>query len=275
MARPTTTEEFIEQVSGRLEMVDSIASFPRHKTLRFEQRKLEQLRGLVLHQSLGGSRLIDISRYHVEPGNHVSAEGCPAILYTFGIERDGMIRLMNRLEDVTWSQGVHGRGDSNTNFISVCVVCDASGPGYRGHQEPTGVQIAKLQSLAALIMQIFGWEDDIYGHCDFGKPACPGHAIYTQVIDPLIWRVSALFNSYQARQALLKLYGAYRLKVDGLWGPGSKKALAQFQRDFVVEEGSGAWTRVTSACARQFLEKFGMSIKAFDEYVREVRDGRS
>jgi hypothetical protein len=73
-----------------------------------QKRTLERIDRVILHQSLGhadttGNRdVFGINNYHISPGNHISAGGCPHICYHHCIDDDGSIYLCNKLTDVVW-----------------------------------------------------------------------------------------------------------------------------------------------------------------------------
>jgi len=147
-----------------------------------QQRDLEKIDRVILHQSLGhadtsGNRdIFGINAYHITPGNHISAKGCPHICYHFVLDDDGSIYQCNELTDVVW----HCKGQ-NVRSLGVMLVGDFSGPGHPGG-EPTAAQEQAFFALAEYLMKILGLPPSaFFGHCNFGKPACPGDAAYSWI----------------------------------------------------------------------------------------------
>jgi hypothetical protein len=139
-----------------------------------------RLKGMVIHQSLeetGSARMV--AAYHVGP-NHISPEGLPSLSYTFFIERDGRVILANHVEHKTWSQGYidPDHVDENAAYMGVCVGGNFSGPGYQGTQSPTRQQEDAVDKLWKLCSDLWEWDKfSLFGHCHFGKMACPGHTL--------------------------------------------------------------------------------------------------
>ncbi len=62
------------------------------------------------------------------------------------------------------------------------VAGDFSGVDHIGATEPTELQLRNLNFLLNKLQNELKLKSsDIYGHCDFGKPACPGDAIMTEI----------------------------------------------------------------------------------------------
>ena len=144
-----------------------------------QKRALERIDCVILHQSLGhadpsGNRdVLGINNYHISPGNHISAGGCPHICYHYALDDDGSIYLCNELTDVVW----HCKGQ-NSRSIGIMLVGDFAGPGHAGG-EPTAAQEQAFFALAECLMETLGLETEaFYGHRDFGKIACPGDTAY-------------------------------------------------------------------------------------------------
>ena len=162
---------------GALEIVDLRDQLPWHPDRpRWPgRRSIESIDKVILHQSLGhadtsGNRdVFGINRYHITPGNHISKRGCPHICYHLVIDDDGTVYQTNYFEDVVW----HCRGQ-NGRSLGVLLVGDFAGPGHPGGQ-PTAAQERAFFALAEHLMGTLGLGPDaFFGHCDFGKPACPG-----------------------------------------------------------------------------------------------------
>lgn len=144
-----------------------------------QKRDLGKIERVILHQSLGhadtsGNRdVYGINRYHISPGNHISAAGCPHICYHTVVDDDGAIYLCNDFSDVVW----HCAGQ-NSRSIGIMLVGNFAGPGHEGG-EPTAAQEQAFAALAEHLMTTLGLPPAaFFGHCDFGKPACPGNTAY-------------------------------------------------------------------------------------------------
>ena len=147
-----------------------------------QKRNLERIDRVILHQSLGhadpsGNRdVFGINNYHISPGNHISAGGCPHICYHVVIDDDGSLYQTNEFTDVVW----HCRGQ-NARSIGIMLVGDFAGPGHGGG-EPTTAQEQAFFALAEHLIATLGLvPEKIFGHADFGKIACPGTAAYQWV----------------------------------------------------------------------------------------------
>lgn len=62
------------------------------------------------------------------------------------------------------------------------------------------------------------------------------------------------FNSAKSRQKALKDLDYYSGKIDGIWGPGSKGALTNFQSDHSLS-ADGVWGPHTEAAILEALEQ--------------------
>ncbi len=227
-----------------IRFIDAREELPRHETKTFSRRKASDIKGVVVHQTAGPDDVYLTSRYHVGP-NHVSESGCPALLYTFYIGHSGTIHWANDLEDVTWSQGGHGSPvagtNPNSNFLAV--VCAGSFYEYGMAGPPFAQTFALLTLWAHLVgacknsripQELYQSIDcpieAMWGHHNFGKPACPGPTL-TKLVDTI--------RSYSVQehtlittrdwQDALNNWGS-KLDVDGVWGPASRAELVKFQR---------------------------------------------
>ena len=167
---------------GALEIVDLRDKLPWNprKPRWPRRRSLASIDRVILHQSLGhadtsGNRdVFGINNYHVSPGNHISAGGCPHICYHLVIDDDGTVYQTNDFEDVVW----HCRGQ-NSRSLGVLFVGDFAGPGHQG-SEPTAAQEQAFFALAEHLMLTLGLGPEAFaGHADFGKAACPGDVAYS------------------------------------------------------------------------------------------------
>ena len=240
---------------------------PRHRTREFRRRAVDQIVGIAVHHTAGGDDPFATARYHVSP-NHVSKDGCPSINYTFFIDKEGTLFLCNDLDSKTWSIGkpppfaINGqaRPSSNTFFLSVVVGGSFNSRHNKTGEEPTVEQVLALMMLITSLtredsMRVCPFEAseadqatfrgyvhgalshlssaDLYGHFDFGKGACPA-----DTLESLIRALRSQGRRFIERteissvhdwQGALEKLGLYTSKVDGLWGPQSRKALISFE----------------------------------------------
>lgn len=207
---------------------------PRHKTRVWRKRPLDDLVGMVWHQTLGEGSVKGVARYHVGP-NHISQRGLPCISYTFFVAPDGEVMLCNDLEDVTYSQGDRTKpGDENRMYVSACFAGNFDAPGYQGTTQVTARQISSGMLLWLACSGAFGWHGDaLYGHHHMGKAVCPG-SVLSGLIDAVradtTGRDRELATPKQRQMALQDL-GYYKGAIDGIWGIESRRALAAFQQD--------------------------------------------
>lgn len=231
--------DFVQDVRTKL---------PRHPSKQWSTRDADLLVGACYHQSLEEyGRVRGNARYHCGP-NHISSNGLPGLSYTLFVEPDGVAYLANDVESRTYSQGYRNiAGDENVLYIGVCFGGNFKGPGHDVGRAPTPRQIETAEHLWHHMADIWGWSADcLYGHCEFGKPACPGYDLM-EVIDSIRPR---RFASATERQRFLMKMGYYKAVVDGIWGPLSKAALVMFQRDAGLDP-DGVWGRKTSMAARE------------------------
>ena len=228
-------------------IVDMRDKLPRHASKKWRFRDPDYLEGVCYHQSLEEhGRASGNARYHSNP-NHISNDGLPGLSYTMFVEKDGRVILANDVEAKTYSHGYRdpaGR-DENELYIGVCFGGHFSGPGYRGTQAPTESQMQVARLLWGHLSTIWNWGPEcLFGHFDFGKPACPGYELmgFVESIRP------QRFDSITSRQSFLMKMSFYMGAIDGIWGPMSKEALVKFQR-YAGTDPDGVWGRKTSRAA--------------------------
>jgi hypothetical protein len=230
---------------------DGRGTLPTNPDREWPARDPEKLQGVCYHQSLEEhGRAAGNARYHAGP-NHISRNGLPGLSYTLFVEQSGEVILANDVECKTFSQGYRDRkGDENALYIGVCFGGNFSGPGYKGTQHPTPAQMRTAVNLWRHLKSIWDWNDEaLYGHFDFGKPACPGDALMN-----LIWmNRPTRFYSVVEKQKALSWDGFYKGEIDGIWGPLSKAALVKFQESAGLEP-TGVWDFDTSLAMRGHLE---------------------
>jgi hypothetical protein len=249
-------------------IVDLRGKLPRNSNtgIRFHRRTREDIRGVVVHQVLGTSSVEQVAKYHSSLGCHLAPEtGAPGICYAFFVDYDGTIDQCNDLEDITWSQGgsVIGPngGQPNTNYLSIVVRGNFTGPGYVGTEVPSPAQVDAVAKLWRWLRDSLGLEADaLYGHADFGKPACPGDVLMQQIEilrrepSELSSRMPSTVEEWQRALVLLGFdlgtAGPAHDGVDGDWGQKSDVQLATFQaRAGIPRKGRDDWTALHLARA--------------------------
>lgn len=232
--------------------------------LKWGLRDPKDICGMVLHQSLEEHASAEgNSKYHSGP-NHIDPNGLPGLSYTGFIERSGKFYLANSVECATWSQGTKIiEGDENHKYIAFCVGGNFSGPGYKGTQEPTDAQMESVKLLWEKVKSLFLLKNSqLYGHYNFGKPACPGYTLM-KFIDSVRakgdgeqkrWPYS--FETIDGRQKVLRDLGYLSISDDelGSWGPTSKGALVKFQRATNLT-GDGVWGNKTESAILEALSR--------------------
>ena len=137
-------------------------------------RPTTMINKIIVHQSLSDSTTEQVNRYHTSKESHIKpGVGCPKICYHYTIEKDGTIYKVNKDTDITW----HTAGQNMTS-LGVLVLGNFSGEGYVGKSFPTDRQLTSLTYLLDKLRLSYKLtKNDVYGHHDFGKPACPGYDI--------------------------------------------------------------------------------------------------
>jgi len=254
-------------------LLDKRGEVPRHTRFKWGRRSLTDIKGLCIHQTLGGDDPVATANYHVNYfPNGSSTPGAPSVCYTFYIRRSGDIWMCNDIEDITWSQG-NGDipGDENLMYLAVVLGGNFNGTGYsQGVNEPT---LAQMNSLLELINYLcvnlgLGY-DQVLGHYDVGKPACPGYTI-TSIIEALNRDPSRTSDNWSIKDwqyALVRLgydlgaYGPRKDGVDGDWGTASKVALVKYQTSKKLQYVSGIRDLRTKALLVEDLKvKFGVDV---------------
>ncbi|MCK5617697.1 N-acetylmuramoyl-L-alanine amidase [Candidatus Pacearchaeota archaeon] len=152
---------------------NKITTLGWHPIRRWSTRKLTQINKIIIHQELADGNIEAVNRYHIMP-NHMSKRGCPHFCYHYGIEKNGEIIQANELNHICW----HTKGQNETG-IGIMLAGNFIGPGHEEGDEGLGEeQIKSLEELCDYLIKAFDFSyNDIYGHCHFGKPACPGYTV--------------------------------------------------------------------------------------------------
>jgi hypothetical protein len=146
-----------------------VDQLPRHPTLRYERRALNQITHLAVHHtatppSITPQRIADL---HVAPDANRGKDPWPGIGYHYFIHADGTIDQTNALE--TASYHVHRH-----NMYSVGVVFAGS---FMNGKIPTSAQLRAGAHLAAWLMQELNVPlARVWGHREFpdNTTVCPG-----------------------------------------------------------------------------------------------------
>lgn len=233
----------------------------QHAERKWKRRRLDEIQGLVVHQTQGGDDVDALGRYHTGamypkyPMHIGDGKGLPGIAYTLFVDKRGEVTLCNDLESITWSHGDKSRpGDENRMFMSVCFGGRFKAEGWdHGDEEPTKAQQDVLCTLWEVTREAFGLTNlDLYGHCDFGKPTCPGDTLkglvrgYNRLVQHDLDRP-------ESRQQALSDLGFSLGKVDGVWGAKSRHALAQYHRRRRLPVST--WSRLTTANVYRDLQR--------------------
>lgn len=128
---------------------------------------------VIVHQAMSEADTISIHNYHISDNSHLKQGGAPKICYHYTIEKDGKVYLVNDHEDIVW----HCKGQ-NMVSLGILLLGDFDGQDYTGRSKPTDEQLKSLRMLLdQLVAELQIAPKDIYGHFDFGKPACPGFEV--------------------------------------------------------------------------------------------------
>lgn len=146
---------------------------PKYEDPYWGQRLMEMIEKIVIHQALCDANTLAIHNYHISEDSHLKKGGAPKIAYHYTIEKDGSVYLVNNLTDIVW----HCKGQ-NTVSIGILLCGNFSGKDHVGKSKPTNEQLASLcQLLDRLTVELDIPRKSVFGHFDFGKPACPGYEV--------------------------------------------------------------------------------------------------
>ena len=211
-----------------MEIINRIVALPWHESRRWSHRRLTNINRIIIHQELGEGDVEAVNRYHIGP-NHISPKGCPHFCYHYGIEKNGLIIQANHLGDITWHTN-----RENVTGIGIMLVGNFAGPGhYLGTSEPTPEQMDALEWLVNFLCNAFGFSNqEVYGHCHFGKRVCPGIVLEEwieyrrQELEPAVEVVPKTVLELQVRLSQL---GFYKGMADGIYGIETTSAVRLFQ----------------------------------------------
>jgi hypothetical protein len=138
----------------------------KHPTRVYSRRLLSQIKRIVIHHS--GTpvdyTVEQIANYHVEPGNHICAEGCPEIAYHFVLDYKGTGYQVNDLEEISYHAG-----DYNSDSVAICLIGDYN------VLTPKAIHYRRIRQLIRYVEAQVGHKLEIDGHGDLRDTTCPGH----------------------------------------------------------------------------------------------------
>ena len=212
--------------------ITKATDLPINQNVKPYKIRKNEASGLILHCTASETATSkEVATWHTTPGknNHLSKYGAPEIAYHFFINKSGVIEKTLLLDKISWHAG-----GFNTNNLGVVLQ-------YSGYKElPLEQYRATICLLSHLILgaslSTRGnplTPDDIRGHRELlgtgfrllggGKKAlmkvCPGLMIN---LDSL--RKDMAFET----QRLLKDKSLYLGRIDGIWGPLTKRAARQW-----------------------------------------------
>ncbi|WP_430972769.1 peptidoglycan recognition protein family protein [Sunxiuqinia rutila] len=231
-----------------MQIKNLITKLPWHAERVWRKRELSQIDKIIIHQELGESSIENVNQYHISvgPQNHITPKGCPHMCYHYGIRKNGEVVQVNELSDIVW----HCKGQ-NTSSIGIVLEGNFSGPGYDlGTSEPTKEQIRSVNELVDFLLTSFKLPNtSLFGHYNFGKPACPGY-VMQEWVEKKRGQFDASLNpqniikSVREIQARLNTLGYNAGVVDGILGVKTQSAIRRFQADqqLVVDGIAGPQT---------------------------------
>jgi hypothetical protein len=159
-----------------MEIIDVSDTLPWNENgQRWKVRKLEQIKRIVVHQSLGTKTVKDTNHFCITNSPNIAlGRGMPKIAYHWFIEPDGKIYRCNKETDVT----SHVK---NMNTSSLAIVLG----GFYNYDkvktrdgDPSAIQLKSLEWLISHLQSMLKLtNNDVYTHDELqGKPSCPGRA---------------------------------------------------------------------------------------------------
>jgi len=160
-----------------LDIADMIDSLPWHSTKRWRTRDVKDIDRIIVHQAIGANATAEsMNDYHIrsDPRGIGYGRDWPHIAYHYVVERSGKIVLCNPLNAITY----HTKRQ-NAVGVGICFCGDFDGEGHVGKNKPTAEQYKSFILLIPALAEHLGLKLSrcLFGHDDFGKPACPGREI--------------------------------------------------------------------------------------------------
>jgi hypothetical protein len=211
------------------------------------QRSLDELCGVCVHHSAGtNDNPVLTAIGHASPGDRITRDhrGSPGLNYTFAVTAlDQPPLLCNDIELATWSQGF----PANKHLVAILVMgC------FTAEHHPTLGQLDRLWQLISDLQGALGLpQRGVFGHADFGKPACPGPALMETIA---MYRASqpGLARPEDWQRALCA--AGFPVEVDGAWGPRTLAAMRAF-RSSLGQKPTGQRDALTEAMLLRALER--------------------
>lgn len=234
-----------------MEIKNLVKQLEWHPTRRWTPRDISRINKIIIHQELGESTIENVNHYHINP-NHISSRGCPHFCYHYGISKEGEIIQANELSSVTW----HTKGE-NAVGVGIMFVGNFAGLGHESASDgPTPEQFASIEYLVPYLLTTLNLsKQDVFGHYEFGKPACPGYKAQEWIEKfrndlsdvPKATTVKMTIKEIQER---LNLLGYASGPVDGIMGIKTRGAIRRFQfnNQLVVDGivGPQTWKKLLS-----------------------------
>jgi N-acetyl-anhydromuramyl-L-alanine amidase AmpD len=217
-----------------MKIIDLVPSLPVHPTKKIKTRSLKQVTKIIIHTTDGDMTPSQLAKYDIGP-NHIDKTGCPSVTYHYYIDKAGEVSRTAPWQWITWHAGGY-----NTESVAV-VLNYKTDPAFESGKAkevdtkflPTGFQMVSLvETLLQLCQELKVSPTEVKGHRElFGtgfilvkghkalRKTCPGRGID---LDQLRREL------YFKLQIVMKEEGFYAGKLDGDWGPASKKAWAAF-----------------------------------------------
>ena len=218
-----------------MQVKNLIKELPWHAERVWQKRALTQIDKIIIHQELGESPVENVNSYHISvgPQNHITPKGCPHICYHYAIRKNGEIVQVNELSDIVW----HCKGQ-NLQGIGIMLEGNFSGPGYDlGTSEPSQEQINSTKELVNFLLESLNLSNSsVFGHYQFGKPACPGY-VMQEWVEKKRNDLGAVLNSQKVEKSIkevqtrLNELGYNSGKADGHLGMKTHGSILRFQAD--------------------------------------------
>ena len=209
------------------EPIDLRNELPRHRSKKYKQRPISQIKRIVVHTTDWATTPLRIAKYDIKP-NHISDTGCPAITYHEMIGKDGTLYSTLPYNETSWHVGMWNPGSLG---IALCYKCsDKQGKDVRA---PKRILLHTLETRCGEICLKLGLTPDkVVGHRELKgtgwtmfkgskrlRKTCPGIKVDLKLVRR---------NVARYMQVVLGADGFYTGTVDGLFGPKSKQAFSAY-----------------------------------------------
>lgn len=158
-----------------LKIINIVEQLPKHPTLSYDVRSLDQILRHVVHHSAHPTwKVEDVANFHVQ------SNGWPGIGYHFFIDKFGRVYQTNNLETISY----HVK-DENTGSIGYCL------QGNLEETAPTNAQLDALVKTIQYVNVLLGKTLPIDGHRDHRPTACPGQYVDVDKIENRVYQNQA------------------------------------------------------------------------------------